>query len=144
MRWPGRLELFPGPPKVLLDGAHNPEGIEVLREAVSHIPHSALYLVMGVMADKDWKGMLDRILPLCRAAFAFRPNNPRSLPPERLCEEIRRRGWEAHEAPGAAEALQMALERASEDDLILCCGSLFAVAEVREVLVSARWRGSSY
>lgn len=143
VRWPARMELFPGPPRVLLDGAHNPEGMEVLRESLSLIPHRHLYLLIGVMADKDWKGMLERILPLCQAVFAFKPENPRALPPERILQEARSRGVEAHEAEGAEEAVRMALARASGEDLVLCCGSLYAVAEVRQALLSGKWQGRS-
>ncbi len=138
VRWPGRLELFEGRPRVLLDGAHNPEGMESLCEALSEIPHRALHLIIGIMADKPWSEMLRKILPLTQRVIAFKPNNPRALDPGIIVQEVRTLGLDAFKAQGAEEALRIAMESSDPEDLIVVAGSLFTVAEVREVLSSVR------
>lgn len=134
-KWPGRLEVFGQGPKVVLDGAHNPEGVEVLCNALEEMTFSRLHLVIGIMADKPWKEMLEKLLLLSDRVIAFRPSNPRALDPQRIVDEARRYGVNAICAKEAKEALQMALDHAGQDDLVLVTGSLFAVAEVRELLV---------
>lgn len=137
-RWPGRLEVFGQGPRIVLDGAHNPEGVEVLCNALKEMAFSHLHLVIGIMADKPWKEMLKKLLPLSNRVVAFRPSNPRALEPERIVEEAKAYGLEATCAKEAKEALQLALCYAGADDLVLVTGSLFTVAEVREVLVFGR------
>src|SRR6185369_536247 len=53
--WPGRLELFEGPPRILLDGAHNPAGAVALRRSLADYRYDRLILVFGAMADKSWQ-----------------------------------------------------------------------------------------
>lgn len=134
-KWPGRLEVFGEGPKVVLDGAHNPEGVEVLCDALAEMTFSRLHLVIGIMADKPWKEMLKKLLPLSDRVIAFRPSNPRALDPQTIVEEAETYGLDAICAKEAKEALQIALDHAGQDDLILVTGSLFTVAEVRELLV---------
>ncbi|HLO25419.1 MAG TPA: folylpolyglutamate synthase/dihydrofolate synthase family protein, partial [Geobacteraceae bacterium] len=56
-RWPGRMEMFGDAPRVILDGAHNAAGAEALAEAMADVPHDRLFLVVGVMEDKDAEGI---------------------------------------------------------------------------------------
>lgn len=137
-KWPGRLETFGEGPKVVLDGAHNPEGARVLRDALREMAYCRLHLIVGIMADKPWREILQIILPLSDRVIAFRPSNPRALEPQRIVEEARLYGLDAVCAKEAREALQMALDFAGPNDLVLVTGSLFAVAEIREALLFGR------
>jgi len=135
VKWPGRLELFEGKPKVLLDGAHNPEGVKVLCEFLREISFRKLHLIIGIMKDKSWKEMLEILLPLSQSVIAFRPQNPRSLEPEIILSLAKQIGLEGFEAKTPEEALKIAKEKADPEDLILVTGSLFAVGEIREFLL---------
>ena len=134
--WPGRMEIFTGPPRVLLDGAHNPAGATALAEALVDIPRRALILVAGVVGDKDAKGILEPLLPLADSVIAVCPAVPRGLTSHELAVQCRGLGHQAIEAGSVAKGLEAAFNKAQPDDLILVCGSLFVVGEARSILLS--------
>jgi dihydrofolate synthase/folylpolyglutamate synthase len=134
-RWPGRLELVESKPKVLMDGAHNPEGMRVLCEFLKEISFKKLHVIIGIMKDKSWKEMLQILLPFSQRVIAFRPQNPRSLEPETIIKVAKQMGIEGVEAKTPEEALRIAKEKADPEDLILITGSLFTVGEIRELLL---------
>jgi len=82
VRWKGRLEIVAKHPTVLLDGAHNPAGAAALRKALGEFTYRRLILVLGILADKDYRGMIRRLAPLAHRVIATRP--PDELP----CFEI--------------------------------------------------------
>jgi len=133
--WPGRMELFPGPPRLLLDGAHNPSGAAALAEALAEIPRERLILVLGVVGDKDVDGILVPLLPLADSVIAVTPAIARALPARDLAGCCLVRGRAAEEAESVAEGLKMAYTEARPDDLILVCGSLFTVGEARALVI---------
>jgi dihydrofolate synthase/folylpolyglutamate synthase len=137
--WPGRLELFPGSPPLLLDGAHNPAGVLALVEALADFKRERLLLVAGVMADKSWQEMLLPLLPLAAEVIAVEPSLERALPAETLLAFCRDNGCHAAAAGAVAAGLEYGRRRAAADDLILVTGSLFTVGEARALLT-----GSTY
>ena len=137
--WPGRMELFPGSPRLLLDGAHNPAGAAALVEALAEIPRRRLLLVVGVMGDKELPGILDPLLPLADAVFAVAPAIDRALPAAQLASFCRSAGACAQDAGSVARGIALAREGAAADDLILVCGSLFTVGEARGILLSRQF-----
>jgi len=130
-RWPGRMELFPGHPPILLDGAHNRAGAAAVAESLADFSFERLLLIAGVMADKDWQDMLARLLPLAQTVFAVEPSLERALPAEKLADFCRQQGVHAVAAGTVRAGLQMAAATAGENDLVLVCGSLFTVGEAR-------------
>jgi len=137
--WPGRLELFPGPPRILLDGAHNPAGAAALAKALEEIPRRRLFLVAGVMGDKEVAGILGPLLPLVDRVFAVAPALERALPAVELAERCRRTGAHAESAGTVANGIERARAAADADDLILVCGSLFTVGEARGILLAREY-----
>lgn len=138
--WPGRMEMFPGFPRVLLDGAHNPAGAAALAEALAEIPRGRLFMVLGVMGDKELSGMLAPLLPLAAVVFAVAPAIERALPAAELALSCQRAGAGCVETAGAvAQGIARARAEAGADDLILICGSLFTVGEARSVMMSRRF-----
>ena len=129
--WPGRMELFPGPPRLLLDGAHNPAGSLALAEELRFISRDKLILVVGVMGDKDLDGILEPLLACADQVVAVSPGLDRALPSERLVDYFREKGVRAVDAGEVAAGVRMAFEQAGRNDLIVVCGSLFTVAEAR-------------
>jgi dihydrofolate synthase / folylpolyglutamate synthase len=137
--WPGRMEIFPGSPRLLLDGAHNPAGAAALAEALAEIPRGRLLVVVGVMGDKELSGILGPLLPLADAVYAVAPAIDRALPAAELASFCRSAGVPAHEAGSVAQGLALAQKDAGPDDLILVCGSLFTVGEARGILLSRQF-----
>ena len=134
-RWPGRMEMFGDAPRVLLDGAHNGAGARALAESVSRIPHDRLFLVVGVMADKDADAVLGPLLHRADRVFAVSPRLERALPSNELASYCAERGVESVDAGSVSEGLSMAVNRAAPHDLVLVSGSLFTVGEARAFLL---------
>jgi len=134
--WPGRMELLPGTPDVLLDGAHNRASMKRLMEGLgAHFPGRRLVFVFAAAADKDIDGMLE---VLARAAggadIVFtRSNNPRAADPADLAARFARAaGHGGQVAPDVAAALRAARGLAAPDALVVVTGSLYLVGEVRQ------------
>ncbi len=133
-RWPGRMELFPGPPQILLDGAHNPAGARALADSLDGCRRERLLLVIGVMGDKELAGLLDPLIPLAASVYAVTPALERSLPAAELADACRIRGAQAVSAGTVADGLALAGAAAGPGDLVVVCGSLFTVGEARAIL----------
>ena len=134
--WPGRMELFPGPPRVLLDGAHNPAGAEALAEALAEIPRDRLLMVLGVMGDKELSGILSPLLPLADTVYAVAPAIERALPAAQLAALCYGAKARVEEAGSVPRGIDRARRGAGTDDLIVICGSLFTVGEARSILLA--------
>lgn len=140
-RWPGRMELFPGPPRLILDGAHNPAGAAALAESLGAVPRRRLLMVVGVMGDKELSGILSPLLPLADAVFAVAPAIERALSPADLASYCVNAGANAEAAGSVEQGIAKATAAAGPDDLIVVCGSLFTVGEARSLMLSRRFEG---
>jgi dihydrofolate synthase/folylpolyglutamate synthase len=135
VRWPARLEVLQQNPLIVLDGAHNPQGAESLREALKqHFSYRNLHLVLGIMADKDIRGMLRRLLPIAETAIFTKPKYHRAANPENLRRWARPFIQKYYVIPDVASAIQQAKSLASPEDLICIAGSLYFAGEVKEML----------
>jgi dihydrofolate synthase/folylpolyglutamate synthase len=126
-RWPGRMERIGD---VLLDAAHNDDGLAALGVALRDVPVGAV--VFGASRDKDLDAMAARVRTFARdgARFAAAAPMERAAPPGEIAARI------AGEAVGdAAEALRRARARCAPGEVVLVCGSIFLVAEVRAHLL---------
>ena len=126
--WPGRLARLRERPLVLLDGAHNPEGIEALAaELPTLVGERRVMLVFAVMADKAWQAMLRTLVPQIAAAIVTHVGR-RGLAPDALAAALAGR-VPVDPIGDARAALRAALSRAGADDVVLVTGSLFLVGE---------------
>lgn len=133
--WPGRFEEFPGKPTVVLDGAHNPHGVQSLVNALDAVyPNRRVHLVFGVLGDKDHRPMLRTLFPRCASVHLTPVPSPRTLAPERYADEARQLCPEVELYGSAQEALSGARMRAAPEDLVVCAGSLFLVGVLRALV----------
>lgn len=132
--WPGRFEVLRRQPLVIVDGAHNPNGVEELAKCLNtYLPGKKVTFMMGVMADKDYVSMLDEILPMAKNFVAVRPESERALPSADLKHEIETRlHVPAIDGGSVKQGVAAALAQAGEDDVIVIFGSLYQVGEVHE------------
>jgi dihydrofolate synthase/folylpolyglutamate synthase len=135
-RWPGRMEMFGTSPRILLDGAHNGAGAAGLAASLADVPYDRLLLVAGVMADKDIDAIMAPLLPLAETVFAVSPGIERAYPSTRLADFCRGKGYDAVDAGGVADGINLAANGAGPGDLVLVCGSLFTVGEARAFLLA--------
>ena len=132
--WPARLELLQRDPMIVLDGAHNVHGAESLREALkSCFSYHKLHFVLGIMGDKDIRGILKTLLPLAETAIFTQPRYARAASPELLRRLARPFLSKHYVIPDAASAIQQAEHLAEPGDLICITGSLYFAGEVKEL-----------
>ena len=121
-------------PLIVLDGAHNPQGAESLRSSLKEsFSYNRLHLVMGIMADKDIRGILRRLLPMAETAIFTKPRYMRSANPQELRKMARPYIQKYYVIPDPASAIQQARHLAQSDDLICITGSLYFAGEVKEL-----------
>ncbi|MCX7623429.1 MAG: folylpolyglutamate synthase/dihydrofolate synthase family protein [Thermomicrobium sp.] len=136
-QWPGRLEILRERPLVVADGAHNRESAERLAEAMrTDFRWARLWLVLGVMRDKEIERIVGALAPLAHGLFAVERFAPRAAAAERLLAAWRvvAPGKPGRVSGSVAEALDAALTEAEPDDLVLVTGSLAMAAGAREAL----------
>jgi len=124
--WPGRLELISAHPRVILDGAHNPNGAAALREALDkYYPGQKVYFVFGMMADKDMAQVIKLLIRPEDKVYALRADSgPRAAEADQLVQLI---GSNAEACPEVAAAYTKALAAAGPEGLVCVCGSLYLV-----------------
>jgi dihydropteroate synthase len=129
--WPGRFEVMETDPLVVIDGAHNPGACEALADSLAEFDHASLHLVVGVMHDKDVRGMA-AALPAAETVVASDPAIDRAEDPEVLGRVFEEAGAETVVQRESVEAaVDAARDAASPADMVLVTGSLFTVAEAR-------------
>lgn len=134
-KWPGRLEVLRRKPTLLIDGAHNIHGAEALRMAVEEtFKYDRLIAVIGVLGDKDVDGILNQIIPLCDEVIITKPNNPRAVSLEVLKEKIGALNKDVQMFEDISKAVDKSLEISNENDLVLYCGSLYMIGDIRTKL----------
>jgi dihydrofolate synthase/folylpolyglutamate synthase len=136
VRSPGRLEIVGHDPLLVLDGAKNLEGAEHSAAAVlEEFGARSLILVVGMLQGKDPETMLRALgAGRSRLVVACPPPSPRAQSAGTLVAAALRLGAHAVEAESVAEALQVAIDAAGPDDLILVTGSLYTVGSARAAL----------
>jgi dihydrofolate synthase / folylpolyglutamate synthase len=130
---PGRLQLITEDPPTVLDGAHNPDAVAALVQALPDVlPAKPLALVLGVLDDKDAAGMLAMLLPVSTRAWFTAPPSPRALSPAALQSLARQLGFDASECePKPAPALAQAQRWAgAHSGAVLATGSVYLVGEL--------------
>jgi dihydrofolate synthase/folylpolyglutamate synthase len=131
---PGRFQRVAEEPLTIIDGAHNPAGMEALVEALPDAVGSRpLVACVSILDDKDAAGMLRALLPLCSALVCTTSANPRSLPPATLGSLAGQLGV----APDAValerdprRALAAAQALAGPDGAVVATGSIYLVADL--------------
>lgn len=132
--WPGRFEVLRHQPLVIVDGAHNPNGVEELAKCLNaYLPGRKVTFLMGVMADKDYTTMLDEILPAAKQFITVTPESERALPAQELAQAIQNQLHISAQSGGSVkQGIALALQQASPEDVIVIFGSLYQVGEVHE------------
>jgi dihydrofolate synthase/folylpolyglutamate synthase len=139
---PGRLQAVDQDPLTLLDGAHNPDGMAALAEALAEpwaAGHDRVVAVISVLDDKDAAAMLATLMPICDVLVLTASQNPRALPPPTLKSLARQLGGPRSEVirdPRAA--LERARELAGPTGLVVATGSIYLVADLLRPATAGR------
>jgi dihydrofolate synthase/folylpolyglutamate synthase len=135
---PGRMETLAIKPLVMVDGAHNADGVTMLAESLEEeYPTTRWQLVFGVMGDKNVEAMVDRLAPLVDGIVVTAPVSERAVPPSELAARVQPLvDVPVLLADQVEVALDMAKAEAGADGAVLVAGSLYLVGEVRELLLA--------
>ena len=131
--WPGRMQVFSKKPLVVLDGAHNPAGVEALCHSFSRIFGLKPVLVVGIMKDKEWEKMAGIFSSALKPSLviATQPKNERSLNARVLAKEFEKRGYKTFVEKNVRKAVETAMLKAVEGKkTVLVAGSLYLIGEV--------------
>ena len=127
----GRWDVVSNNPTIILDVAHNEDGIQQLLYQLSVVrrPSSALHFVMGFVKDKDVNKVLSN-LPKGAAYYFSNAHIDRAMPHQEILEKAKAYVLTAQSFDNVNEALKAAKLNAAVDDIIIVCGSVFLIAEV--------------
>lgn len=133
-KWNGRLEVINKEPLIVLDGAHNLEGIEVLKRNINkYFKFNNLYLIIGILKDKEVEKMVEVITPIAKEVYTLEPNSIRAEKANDLKEIIKKYNDNVEAFEDYNKSIKEALSKASEKDLILVCGSLYMIGSIRSL-----------
>ena len=127
--WQGRMEILSQNPFFMVDGAHNGHGVLALRDSLKTLyPCEKFHMIMAVMADKDYKAMVEELLPYAEDFVAVNMDNSRALQAKNLAEFINSRGVKAD----CVDSVEEALKTLRADTKNLAFGSLYFIGEIKE------------
>ena len=137
VRWPARLEWCGN---ILIDGAHNPQGVAALSAFVrEHLLQRRRVLLTGVLADKLQPDMLRDLCGLAEETITVTPDNPRAMCAQELAQRMNEAGGHARASDTLEEGLALAREAAGEQGIIIAAGSLYFAGSLRSLL-GLPWR----
>jgi len=125
----GRWEKIASNPSVILDVAHNVDGIQQVLRQLKMTHYNHLHVVIGMVKDKEIEKVL-QLLPSNATYYFTQAQLPRALPAQELATKANEIGLNGTVFSSANNALQAAQKKASQDDLIIVCGSLFVIGEI--------------
>lgn len=125
----GRWEILSRKPLIICDTAHNEDGLKHVMNQLKELVYKELYIVFGVVKDKEPNKILS-ILPKSAYYYFTQANIPRAMDAEALQILASNYGLSGEVVANVNEAIKIAQNNASEDDLIFIGGSIFVVAEI--------------
>jgi len=131
--WPGRFEVVKRNPWVIVDGAHNVGGVEVLLKGLrSYFPGKKLRFVIGILADKEAEEMTAMISEVADEIIVLKPKNERALDSKLLVKFLLSRFANTSEGGKMKNVVEQVNNYNSVDSVFVFCGSLYIVNEAKE------------
>lgn len=142
VRWPARLEVLSGRPLFILDGGHNPQCVEALMNSIGALLRGRrIVFLCGVLADKNYRQMMELMLPCAQEFVCLTPVSDRALPAQALADYLTEQGAKARACTDIPAGIRAALDAAGEDGAVIAFGSLYLAGAVRTAFAPAlrRW-----
>ena len=135
VKWKGRLEILNEKPYIVVDGAHNVDGVQYLKKNIEeYFKYKNLYLILGILGDKEVEKMLKIIAPMAKEVYTVTSNSNRATNSEDLKKEVLKYNKNCLSFEDYKKAANYAINRANEDDIILASGSLYMIGKMREII----------
>jgi dihydrofolate synthase / folylpolyglutamate synthase len=135
----GRWEIIHTDPLLVLDVAHNEDGIKQLLEQIQLTPHDELHIVLGMVKDKEVEKVLT-LLPKKATYYFTQAGIQRAMEAYDLFKLADRYGLKGNTYSSVNTAIYAASMKANNKDLIVVCGSIFLVGEVSQSAVNECWK----
>jgi dihydrofolate synthase / folylpolyglutamate synthase len=129
-RWAGRLDEYRSRRRTLLDGAHNPEGAQLLREFLDKRKEKEVHLVFGAVRDKDIRGIGSTLFPVAASIHLTPLVNTRTADPAEVASMHRSFFPRMRFHNKTQDALSSAWKECSPSGLVVVTGSLYLVGEL--------------
>ncbi|NFO03304.1 bifunctional folylpolyglutamate synthase/dihydrofolate synthase [Clostridium botulinum] len=135
VRWKGRLEVLNKDPLIVMDGAHNIEGIKMLKSNVKkYFKYNNVFLLLGILADKQVEEMIKEITPMAYKVYALTPHSDRAELNTELKDHILKYNKNTIALDSYEDAMKTVLSEATSEDLILISGSLYMIGDMRKII----------
>ena len=134
-KWHGRMEIVGKDPTVLLDGAHNLDGIAMLSGSLKkYFADKKITLLVGILGDKEYGKMVETIAPLASKIVFTEPRSNRKWHLESL-EEFENMGdIKVYKESDIKKALELAFSITEKEDVICCAGSFYLIGEIYKLV----------
>lgn len=136
VKWPARFEKLREDPLIFFDGGHNEQGISACIDSIRrYFPNQKLLALTGVMQDKAYTVMAEKIASVADCIYTVTPQNPRSLDAAAYARVFADLGVSAQACPSVQEGVALACRAAVEQQRpLIILGSLYLYEEVSETL----------
>ena len=135
---PARFEIVSSDPIVIIDGAHNPDGIDALCRSIdSLLDGRSIVGIIGMLRDKAYEEALSEIIPKFEMVLTVTPNSPRALSAKELAVcagQFAREGVTVKPIDNLRKAASIALDMTDEAAAVVVCGSLYLASEMRPIM----------
>ena len=128
---PGRVEIVSKEPLTILDGSHNPDGMNALAAFLRTLKGRTVRAVIGMHSDKDAAEAVSKLIPLVSRFYPVSGFSDRDIPAEELADIIRGKGGTAELRGGEITGIIASLAREFPEDVLLICGSLYLVSSIK-------------
>lgn len=134
--WPARFEVVRQQPVFIVDGGHNPQCVDSLMQNLQrYFPDRRYIFVIGAMADKDYRTMFGKVVPVTKQMFCVTPDNPRALFASELAQTMYSMGVnDVRACPSVEAGVDAALKAATPQDVICAFGSFYMAGAIRRQL----------
>lgn len=133
--WPCRLSIMCKNPMILIDGAHNDEGVNSLKLAlVKYFSNKNKVFVFGMLKDKNYSYAVEQLMPLASTAICTEPISPRAMTGGEMADKVRPYCNNVIVQANIKKAVDKAIEICNQDSMICVCGSLYLAGSVYEYI----------
>ena len=131
VNWQGRMQILHKKPTVIIDGAHNEEGINALVKNIKKLfPTKRIHFVLAILRDKNLETIIKKICDLSYKLYISKNQSTRAAEIEDQVMLARQFGADPIAIPDVVSATKVALENAGEDDIVFISGSLYTISEI--------------
>ena len=136
--WTGRFEIFSDNPPIIYDGSHNPQGMTATVNSIKeYFSGMKVNLIMGVMADKDYKKMVNIISPYINQVYTVTPNNQRALNGAELSDLFKKNNVNSEYQTDISKAVSSAVSFSNKSNTpLIILGTLYMYNDIKKSIIS--------